>query len=107
MPEEALGIALGQMGMDINSFYQLTSGEFEIVFNKWSDLRDAEFRNKWEQTRLQCFYSFRPYMDKKKTIKRFMPFAWDGKTKDKRKRTKVRDPKRFERLKKEYGVTTI
>ena len=95
------------MGMDIQTFYQLTPGEFEIIFNKWSELRDAEFRNTWEQTRFKCFYSVRPYIDKKITIKRFMPFAWDNKAKDKRKRTKVLDTKRFERLKKEYGATTI
>ena len=50
------------------------------LFNKlYGHLRDK--REKWEQTRLQCFYSVFPHMSKEDreiyTIDVFMPFDWD------------------------------
>jgi hypothetical protein len=105
-----MGIALGQMGMDIQSFYQLTPEEFEEIYTRWSELRDSEFRNSWEQTRCNSYWSIKASL-KNVTMQKFMPLPWD-KTKDKSKKTKgntlgekAHDLERFERLKKKYGST--
>lgn len=92
--------------MDIESFYQLTIPEFEAVYKKWSDLRDSEFRNTWEQTRNISYWSIKAYLGRM-PIRRFMPFKWDGKKIKAAGTEKVHDTERFERLKKEYGDTTI
>ncbi len=93
--------------MDIQSFYRLTPDEFEMLYDKWSELRDAEFKNRWEQTRKLCYWAGKQ-LKPNVSIKAFMPFPWD-KAKDKSKKTKgntkIHDPERFERLKKEYGAT--
>lgn len=46
--------------------------ELDIIFTEW----EQTFRDGWERTRLQCFYSVAPY-SKEGNIKKFMPFAWD------------------------------
>ena len=99
------------MGLDIQSFYQLTPDEFETVYTRWSDARDSQFRNGWEQTRMKCYYSAAPYMKSKVSAKAFMPFPWEKKgaapepgAKAKREKA-VKDPERFKALKQRYGST--
>jgi hypothetical protein len=94
------------MGMDIQSFYQLTPGEFEVIYSKWSEFKDAELRNGWEQTRAKCYWIAGPNLKKGITIKSFMPFSWDKikKTRTK-KQGRIHDPERFKRLQEEYGAT--
>lgn len=98
------------MGMDIQSFYHLTPYEFEVVYNKWNEQRDAEFKDRWEQTRKISFWTGVMNL-KNKSILKFMPFTWDNaqgtghRAQSKKKGKKVHDTKRFERLKKEYGAT--
>jgi hypothetical protein len=110
-----MGIALGQMGMDIQTFYRLSPEEFEIVYTEWSKLRNGEFENTWEQTRAIAFWSTVANL-KNKSIKKFMPLPWDNEKKkrvassqaprnDGGKREKAHDPERFERLKAKYGGT--
>jgi hypothetical protein len=89
--------------MDINSFYQLSPAEFEITYSKWGEMRNADYENKWEQTRLNSFWSAAAYL-KKRNVFRFMPFPWDKKNKKKVK-PKKRDPQRVDNLKKKYGGT--
>jgi hypothetical protein len=91
---------------------KLTPDEFEQVYEKWSDSRDAEYRNEWEQTRLKCFYIARPTLkNPRMAVTTFMPFPWEKRRKGeggkgrRGEREKVHDPERFERLKKKYGAT--
>lgn len=97
-----MAIAIGQIGMNAESFYFLSPEEFEEIYKKWSDKRDADLRTSWEQTRLICYWSIYK-LKSVMPLKSFMPLAWDG-MKDKPK--KVKDPERFARLKKEYGEVT-
>ena len=88
--------------MDARSFYFLSPEEFETIYQKWSEKRDAELRTSWEQTRQICYWSVYK-LKNVMTIKSFMPLAWD---KDDVKKKKVKDPERYERLKEKYGETT-
>lgn len=91
--------------MDIQSFYHLTIAEFEGIYEKWSDRREAEFKNGWEQTRAKSYWSIKPYL-KRMSMAAFMPFKWDLKKRGKTpKNQKVHDQERFEKLKKQYGAT--
>jgi hypothetical protein len=105
------------MGMDIVTFYHLTPDEFEQVYEKWSDSRDAEYKNKWEQTRLICYYAIRPNLKGNPKVTTFMKFPWEkaqgrghgaevnASTGSAGSAEKIHDPERFERLKKKYGGT--
>jgi hypothetical protein len=91
--------------MDIQSFYDLTPDEFEEVYKKWAEQRDATYKNEWDQTRVIAYqvYLSNTLLKSKKTMKGFLPFPWD---KNKKGKTQsIRDPERFERLKNEYGKT--
>lgn len=86
-------IALGEMGM---SFFELEEISPRSLFNKLYGFRKAH-RDKWDRTRLQCYFAFSPIdqddPEKKRLmpITEFMPFEWDdGNTAD-----------RFEELKRE------
>lgn len=88
--------------MDARSFYFLSPEEFEIIYQKWSEKRDAELRISWEQTRKICYWSVYK-LKTVLTIENFMPLVWD---KEKAQGKKVKDLERYERLKERYGETT-
>ena len=98
-------MALGEMGMDIQSFYHLSPDEFRVVRERWAKQRDNDWKKNWEQVRLICYHSIRPYLKRSIKLNRFMPFTWDKGRKGKIRSTtgRKRDPKRFEMLKKKYG----
>lgn len=99
-----MGIALGQMGMTAESFYQLTPSEFEEAYLKWSDKRDGDFKNGWLQTRKICFHVAAPYLKKGATEKSIMRFPWEeGKRGQNKTETAKPDPERLAKLKEKYG----
>jgi hypothetical protein len=87
--------------MDIHTFYHLSPQEFEVIYRHWAERSDTDNRKNWEQVRLICYHAIRPYMKRSISLTKFMPLAWDKKSKSLRSRKK--DPKRFEMLKKKYG----
>jgi uncharacterized phage-like protein YoqJ len=97
--EDALAIALGEMKMSFDSFCALTVEEFDRVLKRWSEDRDSDYKDKWERARLIATV---PHLKDKSAIIKMLTFPWD---KSKNTTIKVRDPERFERLKKEYGET--
>lgn len=92
--------------MDIQSFYHLTPDEFEVIYKKWSEVRDSDFKNGWDQLRIISYqvYLSNQLLKNKKAMTAFMPFPWDKNKKAGIAKSKnIRDHKRFERLKNEYG----
>jgi len=89
--------------MDIQSFYHLSPGEFEVIYKRWTESNERDKQNSWEQIRLVCYHAIRPYMKRKTSLKKFMPLPWDNKKKIKSQEGRKRDPRRFNMLKKKYG----
>lgn len=79
--------------------HQMSLDEFDLIYREWEEL----YRDNWERTRLQCFYSVAPY-SKEKNIKSFMPLDWDKKTPTKDVPKSTREE--FEKIK-ELLETTI
>jgi hypothetical protein len=98
-----MGIALGQIGLDAETFYQLTPEEFEEVYERWAEARDSEFKNKWHQTRKICFWAAGPYMKKGSTEQSVMRFPWEKRNKTKTRITAKQDKERLEELRQRYG----
>ncbi len=94
------------MGLDYNTFCKLTPREFRSIYAKWQENKNKEFKEKWEQTRFVAYWSAKNCLKPELSIENFLPFKWDNKRRSKSKR-KVRDPKRFEKLKMQYGATTV
>jgi len=89
------------MGMDAETFYQLSPKEFEKVFERWKNKQDEDYKERWEQIRLICYHTRMPEL-KPVRLLAFMKFPWDlGRKKGSGPVKK--DPERFERLKQKYG----
>jgi hypothetical protein len=91
--------------MSYATFCQLTVKEFDKILGRWAEKSNREFEDRWEQTRIKSYFSIARYLKENTSIQAFMKFAWDGKKKGNQPQGKIRDPERFERLKKEYGET--
>lgn len=98
-----MGIALGQIGLDIETFYQLTPDEFEEIYERWAEARDSDFKNRWHQTRKICFWAAGPYMKKGSTEQSVMKFPWEKKGKSKGKTAARPDKERLNDLRTRYG----
>lgn len=47
-----IGIALGQIGMDYETFLRLTPDEFNATFKAWGEKREADGQGDWNRMRL-------------------------------------------------------
>lgn len=67
------------MGLNDVFFYSLTQRRFYNIYNGWQERRDAEQRERWEQTRNICWFSWTTPGKNATgmTIKKMMPFPWD------------------------------
>ena len=78
-------VAIGQMGMSNQDFLD---SDFVVVMDAikgFNQMKQLEFRNKWEQTRWLATISLQPYSGKGKTIKMtdLIQFDWEKQEKPK------------------------
>lgn len=100
-----LGIALGQMGMSVEDFDQLTPTQFAITYKWYLKRVEIECKRSWEQTRYILTGILAPYSKKSLAPTDIMNFEWDEKevarelTKEEIENTR----KRFEELERLWG----
>jgi len=79
-----MGIAVGQMGMQLNDFLEFTPLEFQLVYEKYMERENANYRTTWEQSRFIAFITAKTQDTKNKLHQPedLVRFAWEeGKTK--------------------------
>jgi len=81
-----VGIAVGQMGMRLDDFLEFTPFEFQLVYSKWMERENANYRTTWEQSRFIAFITAKTQDTKNKLHKPedLVKFGWED---DKPKRT--------------------
>jgi hypothetical protein len=63
------GIAVGQLGMSSDDFYQCTLVEVMAAVNAFYEFHNSKDAAEWERMRMSAFYSLKPH-DSKNKIKR-------------------------------------
>lgn len=84
-------MACGEIGLDIQYFYQLTPREFNNIVKGFAKKREDALHLSWEQTRSIMFTVAAPNLPKSKKhlkITDFMPFPWEKSTTEKTKPNK-------------------
>lgn len=75
---ELYGTVVGKVGIDPAYFLdEMDYDDVDAILDAYAE----SVQDKWDQTRLQAFYSVAPHMGKSNTTpQKFMPFAWDNDT---------------------------
>jgi hypothetical protein len=61
-------------------FYKMTPRSFANLMTGYSRKQEAEFKDKWEQTRVIVATSLMPHLKGKKSIDKIWPLPWDNET---------------------------
>ena len=77
--EQALGQAMGCMGMGLDDFCRLTLPEFAAALEAWRELREQADRAEWERVRLHACITISPHVKGKMSPQRLLPFPWEKK----------------------------
>lgn len=74
-----MGVALGCIGLDYDTFCGLTPEEFAAVYKAWAERRDADMQDQWERMRLQAWMAVQPHLRKgvRLTPEKLLPLPWD------------------------------
>ncbi|MBR3292569.1 MAG: hypothetical protein IKI66_10395 [Bacteroidales bacterium] len=75
--EELLGIAIGAMGMDLESFRQCTPGEFRAVYDSWFSHQEMLMHRDWEVGRFIATTAVQPYSNKPLKPTDLIRFPWE------------------------------
>ncbi|MBR4237935.1 MAG: hypothetical protein IKQ03_00695 [Prevotella sp.] len=51
--------------------------EFESICKAYHDQREADYKERWEQTRAVVVASLRPHLKGKPTVRKIFPLPWD------------------------------
>lgn len=65
------------MGIQPSEFWKMTIAEVLNALIRFNDTKTLNFRNTWNQVRMQSFWAAAANLKKGTTIERFMPFDWD------------------------------
>ena len=97
-----MGIAVGQIGLAVNDFLNLTPAEFDAIYQEWWKLSESKYKAGWEQTRVIAYGVVRQYDEKNKfpTPLHFLRFPWESETKavEQKELSKAEQEKRFRLL---------
>jgi len=74
---------VGQIGIQPSEFWRMVPEEFLFAYKGWQQMKEQEYKNDWEMTRLIAFNSIAPHFDSKKlgrkpTPSDVMKFPWDA-----------------------------
>ena len=75
-------MACGEIGLNINYFYSLTPREFYNIVIGYRKKEEANFKNRWYQTREIVLATLQPHVKKGKKLE--YPFEWEKTEKPKR-----------------------
>ena len=71
-------MAVGQIGLGVNEFYDLTFDEFAAIAEAYHKMQEQEYRNGWEQTRFIAYHAVVPHTGKRKIrITDIARFHWE------------------------------
>ncbi len=73
-----LGFALGCVGLSFDDFCRCTVQEFESICKAYHDQREAEYKERWEQTRAVVVASLRPHLKGHPPVRKIFPLPWDN-----------------------------
>ena len=104
---------MGCVGLSFDDFCRCTVQEFESICKAYHDQREADCKERWEQTRAIVVASLRPHLKGKPTVRKIFPLPWD-KNATKEVRSKAMPPltaeeskMRFERLVERISVRDV
>lgn len=95
----------------MDDFERCTPSEFNAIWEKWNEMREADMRGEWERLRYAGMFALQPWSKKSLRPTDVMRFAWDEK--NEKRRMKDEEPKthdadeeraRYEAAKKRYGI---
>lgn len=75
-------MALGEIGLSYDGFYQLTPRSFTNVVNGFRNRRYEESKTSWEQTRYLFYAALKPHLKGNPSLKKLMPLPWDNEDDD-------------------------
>lgn len=107
---EALGFALGVLGLSLEDFCCLTPEEYNETARQWQQLRDLGERGDWERVRMMCLCMLQPYAKGELKARDVMVFPWEEEREEERVSEAAKGLSReelmaeFERVKKERGL---
>lgn len=75
-----LGIAVAQIGLGVEEFYDLTFDELAAISEAYFDKAKMDYRTQWEIARFTAYYSIVPHTGKKKIrLQDVCRFDWERK----------------------------
>ena len=74
-----LGVAVGQIGLGVEEFYDLTFDEFSAITESYYQKQEMEFKMGWEQARFAAYYAVVPHSKKKLKLTDIVRFDWEKK----------------------------
>ncbi|MGQ1889129.1 hypothetical protein ACT29H_01675 [Thermophagus sp. OGC60D27] len=100
--EQLTGIAIGQMGLGLDTFLNMTPFEFAEAWQLWVKNKEHEERLAWERTRMQVFWTICPPQKKQITPYDINRFPWEREIKTPHD-APMSTQERFEMLKKKWN----
>lgn len=82
-----LGVALGDIGLSLESFDALSLPEFASISEAYGRKQERENMRAWETARFIAMFMVQPYSKKKLTIQDICQFSWDKNEKAEKKET--------------------
>ena len=70
------------MGISLFDFYRLTPRQFQNLFEGYSERRESDFRERWEQVRWLSFYAAAGNLKRGTTPDKLLDFPWEKKVGD-------------------------
>lgn len=74
---EALAFAVVDIGLSPEAFQLLTVEEWQAIAERKKEAWEAEYRERWEQTRTLVYASLAPHLKEGVHLKDVMPLPWD------------------------------
>ena len=99
--EDALGFALGSIGLSLSDFCDLTPTEYAATCKAWNDRKDEIYRDEWERMRLHAAITSQPHVKKKIDVKKLIKFSWEQPKVKAEPMSREEARKRFEKLTKD------
>ena len=96
---DALGFALGCVGLSLPDFCALTPSEFRSVCDAWGRQGERLEQGAWERMRLLATITIQPHVKKRLTPGQLLPLPWEEERRPKAVILPVeQDKARLERL---------